>query len=533
MKWPAPTRLAVTAVVATLVLLLFIAHTGGGNGGGLLFCEAARPIRVNPTVAGRHSTDPSKRQDSAQQQQQQGYQYRHQPHNHREPAAQAATPSWGRPATVTGCPATDVLAITFESSPTSSDGKLYGNLMAYGLMQVKPGDYFEYEFMWADADCNCGAEFEIGSEFRLRDHGHLDRLGFSPHSEKNSNMSARATRRWYRRRWELDAYPQLNNKFIDKWIFSAQLKPGDRRTAYFKYVRLVRPQEPGSGKVVWEQGMPSITVSSFFPGTITTRCQPVAAIEASKVTVSPPPTPLTRTPGRAVMLEATLRAELLINADADKNDDEAQAAAWLAAQQQEAAAATDETIAGMEDEAEEASSAGGDDHTDESAMDGATGNDGPSAGSARHALLRCERVPSVLREMQRMFVERGVAQTNGQVSLLHGYTARLRHRHFPTLTLWDFGATLGGGTGGTVGGDEEPAAAVVVLPRPEPLPAVVLLRLVLPDRFTPLTALLKDAVWELNVTTSSSSTAAKDGDDGPTYQNTTVVVEAFGGSYGP
>ena len=50
-------------------------------------------------------------------------------------------------------------------------------------------------------------------------------------------------------------------------------------------------------------------------------------------------------------------------------------------------------------------------------------------------------------------------------------------------------------------------------------------------KLSPLTALLADGVWEVNATTST--TTGDDASAGPNFQNTTVVVQAFGGSYDP
>ena len=110
---------------------------------------AGRPIRVNPTVAGKHSTIPGHRDPAPPQ---------HRPpvqsdgkYPHVKAGGSGGGHMWGSAAAATGCPETDVLAVTFESSPSSDDGKLYGNLMAYGLLQIKPGDYFEYEYMYVYA----------------------------------------------------------------------------------------------------------------------------------------------------------------------------------------------------------------------------------------------------------------------------------------------------------------------------------------------------------------------------------------------
>uniref|UniRef100_A0A7S1MJD8 Uncharacterized protein n=1 Tax=Neobodo designis TaxID=312471 RepID=A0A7S1MJD8_NEODS len=494
----------VTSAARTALLWLLLSF--------IFVVAARRPIRVNPNVAGRHSTIPGKRDavvvdhGAPRSHQQYGGAGGHPAKN---PYAGSSGHMWGTAHAATGCPQSDVLAVTFESSATSSDGKLYGNLMAYGLLQVKPGDYFEYEYMWAEPDCNCGAEFELGSEFRLRDHAKLDARGFSPHSEKNANMSARATRRWYHRRWDLDDYPSLEKKFIDKWVFSALLRPGERRTAYFKHVRLVRPSDPGSGKKIWEQGMPPISVSSYFPGTITTKCQPIVAVEASEVAVWPP-SMLERRPGRTVALSLVLRAEALVADHADDNDEDVA--------NNDAASATPGT-------------ANADSEEDATAPTIDPPDSAPSAtDDAAEVPAKCETSWSALRALQVLFAEQRIAAGRGRTVLLHGYTARLRHREYPTLTLWDFGqfhpAAMKAASPPTVDG-----VTLVVLPAPQPLPTPLELRVPLPERFSPLTALLADGVWEVNVTTSS--TTGDDASAGPNFQNTTVVVQAFGGSYDP
>ncbi len=90
--------------------------------------------------------------------------------------------------------------------------------------------------------------------------------------------------RWYHRRWNLTA--AVVTKFIDKWVFSAKLTPGTRRVAYFKYIRAVRPGNPEAGKKVWVPGMPTINVGAYFPGSITTACQPTTLIVAEQVRFS-------------------------------------------------------------------------------------------------------------------------------------------------------------------------------------------------------------------------------------------------------
>lgn len=172
-----------------------------------------------------------------------------------------------------GCSASSVLAVTY-SAGSDGDGRMYGNLFTYGLFQVQDGDAFEYEMMWREPDCNCATEFEVGSEYRLRDHGPPDARYFVPHVEHNHNMSQAVTRKWYTRSWPLTA---ITGKYIDKWVFSAALKPGQQRTAYFRKIR-VRDAQGETRKAIWAPGTQALTINAYFPGSIASTCQePVVA----------------------------------------------------------------------------------------------------------------------------------------------------------------------------------------------------------------------------------------------------------------
>lgn len=111
---------------------------------------------------------------------------------------------------------------------------------------------FEYEMTWMDKHCNCGVEFETSNGFRLRDHGPLDAHGYSPHSEKNQNMSAVAHNKWYRRLWRLNElqfetqerggrqfrHSAASTHFLNTFVLSASSNTSGTVKALFKFVRL-------------------------------------------------------------------------------------------------------------------------------------------------------------------------------------------------------------------------------------------------------------------------------------------------------
>ncbi|CUG85632.1 membrane-associated protein, putative [Bodo saltans] len=175
------------------------------------------------------------------------------------------------------CPARSVLRVDFTPSP-DGDGRLYGNIFGSGVLLASAQDYFEYEIMWKDEKCNCGAEFEVGTQFRHRDNGKPDDLGYSPHSERNANMSAVAFGKWYKRRWSL---VDVEGKYIDKFVLSAYSAPGVTVTAFFKYIRIVRGEE--KRRVVFESGGGSEppNVTPYFPGTIVNSCQHEITLDGS------------------------------------------------------------------------------------------------------------------------------------------------------------------------------------------------------------------------------------------------------------
>jgi hypothetical protein len=412
-------------------------------------------IRVNPTVAGRSSA--VERQSTS---------------SSRDPLAFTPptgntihSPYYGARGAATGtlqCGSTDVLAVTYESS-ASGDGKIYGNLVSYGLLQVKPGDYFEYEYMWGEPDCNCGAEFEVGVEYRLRDHGPLDQNGYSSHSEKNANMSQRVTRKWYYRRWDVSS---LSGKYIDKWVFSALLRPGLRRIAYYRYVRLVRPGEPDAGKKVWEGGMAPIAINTYFPGTITSKCQSLMILEGAEVTFTVNAPPL-ETPSeiaqtrkanespsrpRSVVLSTTLIATSL-----NISENTATATAGT-----------------------------------------------PSLIPPVVPAPTCPYQPTALGHLRALESARLDYAAANYTTRIFAVSARLRHVEYPALTLWSF-------TG-------NPESPLVSLDTPRELPVVLSFTLPLPPA-SPLTTLLARAQWEVNVTTATV------GIEG--FVNTTIVMEPF------
>jgi hypothetical protein len=137
-----------------------------------------------------------------------------------------------------------------------------------GVLLVGVGDAFEYEIMWKHQHCNCGAEFEVGSTYRHRDNAPLDAYGYSPHSEKNANMSDVVYRKWYKRRWPLD---DIQGKYIDKFVMSAFATPGTTVTAFFRYIRISRGNEVR--KVVFDEGSEPPSFIAYFPGSIVTSCQ--------------------------------------------------------------------------------------------------------------------------------------------------------------------------------------------------------------------------------------------------------------------
>jgi hypothetical protein len=177
------------------------------------------------------------------------------------------------------CPARSVLRVDFTPA-ADGDGRLYGNIFGSGVLLATAQDVFEYEIMWKDARCNCGAEFEVGTQYRLRDNGPLDALGFSPHSERNGNMSKVAYGRWYKRRWSL---APVEGKYIDKFVLSAFGTPGVTVSAYFKYIRIVRGDE--KRRIVFDSGTEPPNVTPYFPGTIVNSCQHELTLEGSSVEV--------------------------------------------------------------------------------------------------------------------------------------------------------------------------------------------------------------------------------------------------------
>jgi hypothetical protein len=175
------------------------------------------------------------------------------------------------------CPARSVLRVDFTPA-ADGDGRLYGNIFGSGVLLASAQDHFEYEIMWKDEKCNCGAEFEVGTQYRHRDNGKLDDLGYSPHSERNANMSTVTFGKWYKRRWSL---VDVEGKYIDKFVLSAFSAPGVTVTAFFKYIRIVRGDE--KRRVVFESGSEPPNVTPYFPGTIVNSCQHEITLDGSEV----------------------------------------------------------------------------------------------------------------------------------------------------------------------------------------------------------------------------------------------------------
>lgn len=145
---------------------------------------------------------------------------------------------------------------------------MYGNIYGSGVLLATKDDFFEYEIMWKDEHCNCGAEFEVGTSYRLRDNGPRDEKGYSPHSEKNANMSAVAYNKWYKRRWSLGP---VDGKYIDKFVLSALGTPGRTVTAFFRYIRIVRGTE--RRRIIYDAESEPPNVSPYLPGSIVAKCQ--------------------------------------------------------------------------------------------------------------------------------------------------------------------------------------------------------------------------------------------------------------------
>jgi hypothetical protein len=199
--------------------------------------------------------------------------------------AGATGPTTGasQPVAPRACRAGTVLRVEFSPS-VSGDGRIYGSVFGTGIHLVAKQDRFEYEIMWKDPECNCSVEFETGSTYRLRDDGPLDDLGYSPHSEKNVNMSAVAYGKWYKRSWQLAS--ELEGRYIDKFVFSAFATPGTTVTAFFKYIRVARNGE--WKKVIFDEGSDPLQVNTYFPGTIVTSCQHLTLLEAGSVHLAAP-----------------------------------------------------------------------------------------------------------------------------------------------------------------------------------------------------------------------------------------------------
>ena len=150
------------------------------------------------------------------------------------------------------------------------DGRLYSNTYSTGVLGLQEGDRFEYEIMWREPDCNCSIDFEINTEFRLRDHGPVDHNGYSPHAERNHNMSSMVYGRWYHRSWDLSG---LVGKFIDKYVFSAAIAAFSKRTAFFKYIRIV-DKDGKIRRAIFDDGGDPPIANAYMPGTVETACQP-------------------------------------------------------------------------------------------------------------------------------------------------------------------------------------------------------------------------------------------------------------------
>lgn len=178
-----------------------------------------------------------------------------------------SAPSPQSSTTSRACPAKSVLRVDFNPS-ADGDGRIYGNIFGSGVLLASAQDVFEYEIMWKDVDCRCGAEFEVGTQYRLRDNGPMDARGYSPHSERNANMSAVAFGKWYKRQWSMTA---VEGKYVDKFVLSALGTPGRTVTAFFKYIRVVRGEEVR--RAVFDSGSEPPSVNTYFPGTIHASCQ--------------------------------------------------------------------------------------------------------------------------------------------------------------------------------------------------------------------------------------------------------------------
>ena len=194
-------------------------------------------------------------------------------------SSSSSTTSAVSPATSKICKPGSVLRVDYSPAP-QGDGRIYGTVFGSGIHLVGKEDYFEYEIMWKESTCNCSVEFEMGTTYRLRDDGPLDEAGYSPHAEKNCNMSAVAFGKWYKRSWRLSS--DLEGRYIDKFVFSAFIVPGTTATAFFKYIRVVRKHGEGK-KIIFEEGHEPMSVNTYFPGTITTSCQHVTLVEATDV----------------------------------------------------------------------------------------------------------------------------------------------------------------------------------------------------------------------------------------------------------
>lgn len=240
--------------------------------------------------------------------------YNHQSSGTTPSPASPATP----PVNPRACRPGSVLRVDFTASG-DGDGRLYGNTYGTGILMVDAADIFEYEIMWNEPQSNCGVEFEIGASYRLRDDAPRDENGYSPHSERNANMTAVAYRQWYKRRWEIGSQA---GKYIDKFVFSAFLKPGTKATAFFRYVRIVkRATDMNTGqpvfeprRIVYEEGSEPPSVNVYFPGKIETSCQSEVIVNAESLDM-----PDSVFLGRAFILSGVLEASRLGNSDSAFN----------------------------------------------------------------------------------------------------------------------------------------------------------------------------------------------------------------------
>ena len=188
------------------------------------------------------------------------------------------------PPGVKACQEGDVLRVTFEAGD-KGDGRLYANLANVGFHLVQDGDVFEYEIMWNEPDCNCGAEYEAGSTYRLRDHAPRDGQGYSPHSERNGNMSGVTYKRWYKRRWSMEP---VIGRYVDKFVLSAYVTAGATRTAFLRLWRIIKVTNGAEEvrKAIFSDGGNSLIANSYFPGTVTTSCQATTIVEGVTSSVS-------------------------------------------------------------------------------------------------------------------------------------------------------------------------------------------------------------------------------------------------------